>query len=394
MPHQPRTRQGSRHTPAGVRREWVGGRFAAPVHITGEEAPYRPTLLAWIELPDGLVVGNSLSKPTEERGALGRALVEAMLRPLIGAARRPSSIRVADAELADEVKTVVGDLIPVTIAPTPELDELANAMFDSFTKGTGGGTSGNRGGEDPSYFEDGRVSPAAVADLFAAARLLRHAAPWDLASDQHVLRLDIPELGVEGACVSIIGALGQNFGLLIFPSLARYERFLDAASRPRRKSSRIDVGTSWLSLTLVPRAELPAPMRHEVAKHAWPVVDEKSYPLVEHRERDGILRPLMDRDVRVASACATSLSAFFVRNHQMIASDESEPICQSFTDDEGRVVRFTLPYEAFPLFDIGADPRSASVAPRTSPLGRNDPCRCGSGKKYKSCHLDEDRLLK
>lgn len=23
-------------------------------------------------------------------------------------------------------------------------------------------------------------------------------------------------------------------------------------------------------------------------------------------------------------------------------------------------------------------------------LGRNDPCRCGSGKKYKKCHLDED----
>ena len=23
-------------------------------------------------------------------------------------------------------------------------------------------------------------------------------------------------------------------------------------------------------------------------------------------------------------------------------------------------------------------------------LGRNDPCRCGSGKKYKHCHLAED----
>ena len=135
-------------------------------------------------------------------------------------------------------------------------------------------------------------------------------------------------------------------------------------------------------------------MLDEVAKHAWPVVDERSYPLVEHRERDRILRPLVDRDVRVASACATSLSAFFVRNHEPFASTGGEPICQSFTDDEGRIVRFTLPYEAFPLFDIGADPRSASVAPRTSPLGRNDPCRCGSGKKYKSCHLDEDRLLK
>ena len=23
-------------------------------------------------------------------------------------------------------------------------------------------------------------------------------------------------------------------------------------------------------------------------------------------------------------------------------------------------------------------------------LGRNDPCHCGSGKKYKQCHLDKD----
>lgn len=24
-------------------------------------------------------------------------------------------------------------------------------------------------------------------------------------------------------------------------------------------------------------------------------------------------------------------------------------------------------------------------------IGRNDPCHCGSGKKYKNCHFDEDR---
>ena len=24
-------------------------------------------------------------------------------------------------------------------------------------------------------------------------------------------------------------------------------------------------------------------------------------------------------------------------------------------------------------------------------LGRNDPCHCGSGKKYKKCHLDADQ---
>ena len=391
MAHRPRTSQASEHAPAGARREWVGGRFTAPMHITGEATPYRPTLVAWIELPDGIVVGNGLAKPNEERGALGRALAEAMQRPLVGPARRPSSIRVADAELGAEVKTVVGDLIRVTIAPTPELDELANAMFDSFTKPVGARAGGARGGEEPSYFENGRVSPAAVAHLFAAAHLLRRTAPWELASDQHVLRLDIPDLGVDGACVSIIGALGQNLGLLVFPSLARYEKFLDAASRPRRKSSRIDVGTSWLSLTLVPGAELPAPMRCEAVEHAWPVADANSYPHVEHRDRDGLPRPLVDRDIRIASACAISLSTFFMMNHEAIASEDVEPICQSFTDEEDRIVRLTLPYEAFPLFNIDTDPRPEGVDPPTPPLGRNDPCRCGSGKKYKSCHLDEDR---
>jgi len=25
-------------------------------------------------------------------------------------------------------------------------------------------------------------------------------------------------------------------------------------------------------------------------------------------------------------------------------------------------------------------------------LGRNEPCHCGSGKKYKKCHLDKDEI--
>ena len=29
------------------------------------------------------------------------------------------------------------------------------------------------------------------------------------------------------------------------------------------------------------------------------------------------------------------------------------------------------------------------IVPKKSP-GRNDPCHCGSGKKYKQCHLDTD----
>ncbi len=33
---------------------------------------------------------------------------------------------------------------------------------------------------------------------------------------------------------------------------------------------------------------------------------------------------------------------------------------------------------------------SRPEAPREAPLGRNDECWCGSGKKYKRCHWKED----
>ncbi len=33
---------------------------------------------------------------------------------------------------------------------------------------------------------------------------------------------------------------------------------------------------------------------------------------------------------------------------------------------------------------------SRNGAPPDSPPGRNEPCWCGSGKKYKQCHLPAD----
>src|SRR5688500_13029234 len=42
--------------------------------------------------------------------------------------------------------------------------------------------------------------------------------------------------------------------------------------------------------------------------------------------------------------------------------------------------------------------KAAESSPETAKLrlaqtGRNDPCACGSGKKYKKCHLQEDEAL-
>jgi preprotein translocase subunit SecA len=34
----------------------------------------------------------------------------------------------------------------------------------------------------------------------------------------------------------------------------------------------------------------------------------------------------------------------------------------------------------------GDGPRQPRKAPASKKVGRNDPCPCGSGKKYKNCH--------
>ncbi len=47
------------------------------------------------------------------------------------------------------------------------------------------------------------------------------------------------------------------------------------------------------------------------------------------------------------------------------------------------------------IFDtIGKVFREPAPEPVRPELGRNEPCWCGSGRKYKKCHMNEDESLK
>ena len=107
-------------------REWVGGSLSAPFFIHDRAEPYRPCIVIWFELPDGLVVGQTVVMPEDARGAVASALRSALTQPEVGLPRQPHSMRVPDAATAAEVRTEVAGEIPVTVAPTPELD----ALFD------------------------------------------------------------------------------------------------------------------------------------------------------------------------------------------------------------------------------------------------------------------------
>ena len=74
-----------------------------------------------------------------------------------------------------------------------------------------------------------------------------------LADDNQILRLDIPALGVDGVCLSIIGQLGQNRGVLIFLSREDFKQFIEAAAKS---------DTSWAKRSLPPATTTAPSRRH------------------------------------------------------------------------------------------------------------------------------------
>ncbi len=165
-----------------------------------------------------------------------------------------------------------------------------------------------------------------------------------------------PLLSVDGACLSIIGQLGQSRGVLIFPSRDDFEQFLEAAenSDPEQPGPTA-FGADVLSLTFHNATQLPPTMRREAMQNGWPVDSTDAYPVVAHREPNGIPRPLGERDVEIVVACALALAAFLPKHAAVFKADTFTPVYESYFDDD-REVRFTVPYEAIDLFDIDAAP--------------------------------------
>ena len=280
--------------------------------------------------------------------------------------------------------------IPVTVAPTPELDALFDQVIASIQDES----------DEASYLEDGRVSADAIEKLFTAGRFLFEIKPWTFAYDSQVLRMDIPALGVDGACVYVIGKLEESPGVLIFASFEGFQQFLAAGTTDAIGQDPDALGSELLALTFLRAGELPPSMRREAMEHGWPVASADAYPQVERRNADGTLRPPFERDIEIATACALSLSAFFGKHAAMFKSDNFAPVCESyFDDDDDPEVRFTVPYEAFADFDLTESPEHAldSPAPATPfqpRAGRNEPCPYGSGRKYKKCHLAQDEAVR
>ena len=213
---------------------------------------------------------------------------------------------------------------------------------------------------DASYFAGGRVSAEAIEKLFTACGFLFEVKPWSVARDQQVLRMDIPALDVDGACLSVIGQRdAESPGVLVFPSVRGFKQFLEATASSAIDDGSNALGSKALAVTFESAPALPPSMRREVMEHGWPVAIAHAYPVVQRRAPDGTPFPLVERDFQIATACALSLTAFFTRHAAIFRSDTFTAVCESCYVGDDLEVRLTAPYETLTGFDAGEREASA-----------------------------------
>lgn len=274
--------------------EWVGGLALMPAYITGEGEPFRPEALLWLDA-DGLVVGSVVDKPGRLLEAAGVSLTRAMEEPMAGPPRTPDSVRVASPDLAEAIRESHPG-IDVVCAPTPELDELLEVMRRDI---------GPAPESDQSYLGPG-VSANAVASLFRATAALYRAAPWKVVPDDETLfSITIEQLGLRDAVASVIGQLGENFGVVLFSSLADFWVYVDAADDPSGLALR---PPRHFVVSFEGAKELPAELIKEIGRHKWELAGPNAYPLLYVVDEDLLTRPATAREVAIAEAIALAMA--------------------------------------------------------------------------------------
>ena len=274
--------------------EWVGGLVSMPGYVTGEGEPYRPEMILWMN-DDGGVVGAEIAKPGEGLGMAAASLQSAFDRPMIGRPTTPGSVRVASPALVDVLRPA-HPTIEIVCAPTPEIDELVSVLHEKISAGA----------ETHLSYLGPQIDPDAIASFFRAAAELHRVAPWTIVpSDDALLAVTIESLDVRDAVMCVIGQAGESLGLVLFPDLAAFDAFVDAADALERGEA--PALPPHLSLNFERGADLDTSLRKEIAEHGWVVAGADAYPVLTAMDEDMLARPHSARELTIGETLALVL---------------------------------------------------------------------------------------
>ncbi|HSD28137.1 MAG TPA: SEC-C domain-containing protein, partial [Vicinamibacteria bacterium] len=273
----------------------------APAVVEGAE-PYQPDVLILVEAGSGFVFGSEVVKPDASHDVVA-AWAEERLVPGV-------SLRVEDEGLAEALRKRLGPDHAVRVGPIPELRAPLAALNRFMGRPSAGGE------EAPRWTDE--ASPEARILFYEAAERFERAAPWELADDGQILSLDAPALGWEGACVSILGAAGEEFGLLLLRSLEDY------IALARLSDRELSGGRRWPGIPILSvNFDHPENLTggEAIAKKAcslgWKPGNTGRLAYLLKVDAQGATPTLATEDYGLATACMEAVRAFFEENRRL-----------------------------------------------------------------------------
>jgi hypothetical protein len=220
---------------------------------------------------------------------------------MVGRPHVPAQVRVASPEVARELGAHAAG-VAVVCAATPEVD----AMMAVLRQGMAEATDEDDDDDDDTYLAAG-ITAEAMESFFRAAARLHRAAPWKVVpGDTSLLEITIEALDVRGLVVSIIGQMGESFGLVCFGSFADFEAYVAAAETidedespklPRHVALNFDRG-----------ADISPVLRKEISVQGWEVAGATAYPWIVVVDEDVVARPPTPRELTRMEAIAAAIA--------------------------------------------------------------------------------------
>lgn len=204
------------------------------------------------------------------------------------------------------------------------------------------------------------------------------ARPWELIDSEEPIHVELTSSGKRRiAEASVMGAGGEEFGVALYDEPGSIRRVASAVAR-RRMQEAASVAATAVTFDAEPLWAVEA-FDDAFALPRLPV------PI---RVRKGKPAPASTEELHVLTAVLEAIVALAAD------TDDLQP-AEATIEVEGRAAsaRVWLPDETSLEDDLAEPmlvPEPIAPASRGEKTPRNAPCPCGSGRKYKKCHLAED----
>ncbi|MCC6625245.1 MAG: SEC-C domain-containing protein [Deltaproteobacteria bacterium] len=275
----------------------------------------------------------------------GALFAKTCKEPEAGEPRVPDVLIVDEPELAQQVEAL-GLGVRVEIDDTPEVDEA----IDEFLESTFGKRARPLHPQVSFVGKPWRPAPRGHEKKIEplGARLMA-AAPWKRIAEDVPIRVSAPRHGLADGVVNVFGVLGQSPGLSVFRSPKHLRTFLRTAGGLSDEHRPPPMEDPFITLTLEPRKRGAPEVATLHVRPDW-------HGIGADQSEVALLVAVAEALVRVGKADTVT--------------------------HEGVTLTINAGTPVVPM-------KRASEPPTKKP-DRNDPCWCGSGKKYKKCHLDAD----